>query len=102
MLSTYTVIISGRQCSRTTCIYPGLCFQHFRAKHNLKLAPSKVPGAGLGLYTLKAIQPFRKITNYTGKMMSEKDWTNNPSDYGVGWDNNQILDARSTQDAIGR
>jgi hypothetical protein len=79
-----------------------MCWQHYQSRHHLKLAPSRIANAGLGLYTTRAIQRYKKIANYTGKMMTDDEWTADPSDYAVQWDDNKVLDARSTQDAIGR
>ena len=42
------ITAKGTRCSRTTCIYPGMCCQHFKARNGLKLAPSNIPNAGLG------------------------------------------------------
>ena len=92
----------GTRCTRTTCIYPGMCYQHFQARNGLKLAPSGIPNAGLGLFTTRAFQPFRKIAAYTGDIVSDDEWLEDPSDYGVDYDSDHTLDARSTQSGIAR
>jgi hypothetical protein len=56
----------------------------------------------LGLFTTKSVTPYRKIADYTGEIWSDDDWEENPSAYGIQYDNTHTLDARSTQDAIGR
>jgi hypothetical protein len=96
------ITAKGTRCTRTTCIYPELCFQHFRVRYGLKLAPSNLPAAGLGLFTTRPISRNRKIADYTGDIWSDDDWAEDPSDYGVQYDENHTLDARSTQSAIGR
>ena len=93
---------NGGRCTRTTCIYPGLCWQHFRAKNGLKLAPSQILNSGLGLFTTRPVQPYRKIADYTGEIWNDADWANSPSDYGIQYDEDHTLDARSTQDGIAR
>ena len=92
----------GTRCSRITCIYPKYCFQHFRAKKGLRLAPSNIPGAGLGLFTTRAFQPNRKIAPYSGTLFDNASWEEDKSDYGVKYSEDQVLDGRSTQDGIAR
>lgn len=92
----------GRRCTRNTCIYPKYCWQHFRSLKRLKLAPSNIPEAGLGLFTTRSFQPLTTIAKYTGNIFSNEAWAESPSDYGVQYSNDTVLDARSTQSAIGR
>ena len=90
------------RCTRSTCIYPGMCFQHFQARNGLKLAASNIPNAGLGLFTTRAIQPYRKISDYTGNIVPDDEWVQNQSAYGVQFDKDHTLDGRSTQTGIAR
>ena len=96
------ITTKGTRCTRNTCIYPGECFQHFQMRHGLKLAPSRIPNAGLGVYTTKRIPPYTKIADYTGRIISNTAWELDSSDYGVKYDSKHTLDARETQDGLGR
>ena len=60
-------------------------------------------GESLGLFTNKAIPKGAKVCDYTGKMVTTKEWNDGgEGDYGVQMNKNQVLDARSTQTALGR
>lgn len=98
-----TATTSKRQrCSKSTCIYPGLCRQHFIQRHGLKLAPSSIPNGGWGLFTTKEFPANSKIADYTGNIVSTREWNRNQSSYGASLGPNRVIDARSTQSGIAR
>jgi len=69
----------------------------------LYLSKSGIPKSGLGLYTMKAIPKGAKICDYTGKLVSAKAWNDGgEGEYGLHINKNTVLDARSTQSALGR
>ena len=92
----------GRQCSRSTCKYSNLCWQHTQSQLQLKIAPSGIKESGDGLFTLKAIKKGETVTPYEGKLMTTTEWKQNPSEYGIQITKNYVIDARSTQSGLGR
>lgn len=61
---------TGAQCSRSTCKYLPMCYQHLRIELGLKIAPSEIPGAGYGLFTTRARRRDEKIVAYIGEQLS--------------------------------
>ena len=62
---------SGDDCKRRTrrSVY---CWQHLQALSNLRIKPSNIPGAGLGLWT--GPKPFKKnvtVAEYTGPVVRD-------------------------------
>ena len=93
----------GGRCSRNTCKYFDMCWQHTRANKGLYLAESSIPGSGTGVFTLRAIKKNAKIADYTGQLVSNQGWNDGGTgDYGVQLNKREVLDARSTQTALGR
>ena len=59
----------------------------------LYLSKSNIPKSGMGLFTNKAIPKGAKVSDYTGKMVSTKEWNDGgEGDYGVQMNKNQVLD----------
>ena len=56
----------GARCRRNVIKGLDRCWQHTRSELGLKIAPSGVPGAGLGLFTLRARKRGDHICNYLG------------------------------------
>ena len=94
---------SGARCKRKTCIYAAYCYQHTRSILGLYISQSSIPNSGLGLYTAKAIKKGKKVADYTGVIVGTKAWNEGgEGDYGVQLNKREVLDARSTQTALGR
>ncbi len=93
---------NGKPCSRTTCKYSNLCWQHTQTQLKLKIAPSGIKKSGDGLFTLKPIKKGETVTSYEGKLMTTSDWKKNPSNYGIQITKNYVIDARDTQSGLGR
>lgn len=96
----------GSQCTRRTCKYQGMCWQHSQLRRGLKIAPSTIPGADDGLF---ATQEFKKgdiVCTYAGnehKMtVAQYNATEGPHDYGFQHRSNFVYDGRSTQSGMGR
>ena len=66
----------NRQCKHTTS-KGTLCWQHLKAQKGLRIKESKIPSAGLGLFTTKFIPVGAIICKYTGDLVIEQD-----PDYG--------------------
>jgi SET domain-containing protein len=93
---------SGGQCTRRTCKYPALCWQHTKYEKGLVIRPSRIVGADSGLYADKDFKRNQKITEYTGDEKSLDDYNADDSGYGFEYRAGRIIDARSTQSALGR
>ena len=93
---------SGGQCTRRTCKYPALCWQHTKYEKGLVIRPSRIVGADSGLYADKDFKRNQKITEYTGDEKSLDDYNDDDSGYGFQYRTGRIIDARSTQSALGR
>jgi SET domain len=71
---------NGLQCSRTTTIGCGYCWSHMRTQKHLKIAPSKIPNAGLGLFAYNPkkgpneiiFKSNTKITDYDGEVVTKE------------------------------
>jgi hypothetical protein len=92
----------GTRCKNMTCIYPEFCAVHTRALQDLVLKPSKIKDGGKGLFTTRDIAKNERISQYTGKIVTQKDYDKEPSYYGVAIPKGMILDAASTQSGIAR
>ena len=63
----------------------------------LALKLSHIPGAGKGLFTLKATPRNGNIARYTGGVKTLAQYNANPSGYAVPINRNRVVDATSTQ-----
>ena len=93
---------NGQRCKRRTCVYAKYCSQHARSILGLYLAKSGIPNSGRGLFTSRQIEKNSRICDYTGLLMNLNDYINDKSYYGISITKDLILDARSTQSALGR
>ena len=63
---------SGARCTRPVAQGLRTCFQHREGKHGLRVGPSKIPGAGKGLFSTRAFKKNELISpGYTGEKVSE-------------------------------
>ena len=92
----------GPRCKKTTCIYSEFCPSHTKVLFDLALKPSGIPGAGKGLFTTVEIPKNRNISRYTGKIKTTAAYNANPSGYAVSISKGRVIDAASTQSALGR
>ena len=60
---------SGNRCKNRTC-RGKLCWQHLKKRDSLRVKPSGIQGAGMGLFTTKPFKKNEKIVDYTGERMS--------------------------------
>lgn len=93
---------NGNQCSRTTCKYPALCWQHSKTQAGLKIAPSRIPGAGQGLFATREFKKGQTICLYGDVNTTSEEYEENQSGYGVQYSRDEVADAASTQAGIGR
>ena len=92
----------GTRCKLRTCLYSEFCHAHTKQLFDLALRASHIQNSGKGLFTLKAIPNNANIANYTGDGKSLEEYNANPSDYAVAISRGRLIDAASTQSAIGR
>ena len=93
---------NGLRCSRNTCKYSDMCFQHTKQKKGLQVKKSKIKNAGLGLYATKDFQKGQKIADYGGVVVSYSQYEKNPSGYGIHINKKEVLDGKSTQSGLAR
>ena len=92
----------GAQCRNITVIYSEFCAGHTKHLLDLALKPSGIPGAGRGLFTLKAIKKGATIVVYRGERVTQDEYDKHPSGYGVAIPGGMVIDGRSTQSSLGR
>ena len=92
----------GSRCTRNTCKYAKMCWQHAQAATNLKIAKSGIRAADDGLFAMKKIKKGKIIGRYDGKIVTAAAFERHPSDYGVQIPGNRVVDARSTQSSLAR
>jgi hypothetical protein len=63
---------SGRQCKRTTCIDSKYCYAHLRKEDFVVVAPSRIKGAGLGLFAWTD-KKLSEVERKTARPMFVKD-----------------------------
>jgi len=92
----------GAQCTRRTCKYSNMCWQHTKALKGLQIKPSGIPNAGLGLFTSKPFTNNQTIARFGGDIVPYEQYRENPSGYGIHINNRTILDSKSTQSGMAR
>ena len=63
---------------------------------------SKIPGAGLGLFTLEKVRPRERVAIYEGKLLTKEQMLASKSKYIVQVNDKQYLDGADTKYAVGR
>ena len=107
--------VNNRQCARRTCKIAHVCWQHLKSIYHLQVKKSRIPGAGLGLFTTEPIKVRRggtqRIVQYAARNRFTHKLTERAVDdlYGDGlavyvWckNRNECYDARSTQSTNAR
>ena len=59
----------GPRCKRRTS-RTNLCWTHLASEEGLKIKPSRIPNAGLGLFATKDFQIRKPVAPYTGRHIS--------------------------------
>ena len=65
---------TGARCKRRTARSP-YCWTHLEKEQHLRIKPSQIPGAGMGLYTTVARPAHRMIAPYTGRHVTRPEDT---------------------------
>lgn len=90
--------VKGTRCSRTTCKMLPFCAQHTKSELGLVIKPSRIPGAGLGLFTAPdvTIQKDEAIAPLRGQEISKEELDRRYGDftapYGVTLNKGKIED----------
>lgn len=66
----------GQECKRTSCMDSKYCFQHLQSVYGVKIAPSKIPGAGSGLFATRDFARGAKIAPLGGRKISQETFEN--------------------------
>ena len=97
---------TGARCKRRTA-RTHLCYAHLEKEQHLRIKPSNIPGAGMGLYTTVARRAHRMVAPYSGEYVT-KPRDNYGGDYVVSLNSPpdappyKYVDARKTTDGAGR
>lgn len=98
------------RCSRRTCKYGPLCWQHTQTRQGLEVKKSHIPGAGLGLFAKKEIPARQKIATYGGEILTQRQLDqrypgrNTLAQYALetGENTHKFVDARATNSGVAR
>lgn len=104
---------SGTRCKLRTCKTGPYCWIHTESLSHLRVLPSHVPNAGLGLYAMKrkahnneiVFKKDDKITDYKGRILTNAQYlplTNAQTTYVIQTSNNKYINANRTNDPVGR
>lgn len=106
---------AGGRCLLITCTTGPYCWIHTRTEMNLRVKPSKIKNAGLGLYVDKpgvkkgkvVIKKNHKVCDYTGpiktKNQIEKKYPGNKlAKYAIPIHNGYYIDPIYTNSGVGR
>ena len=89
---------AGERCKRRTCMRKDYCFQHLRIDKKLELKSSGLPGGGRGLFSLERKMKGSFVADFTGRIVPR----GGEQPYALYWNRQNVLNADSTQDAVGR
>jgi hypothetical protein len=93
---------NGRQCQRRTG-KTDLCYQHLEKEYHVKVRPSQIPNAGMGLYTTIARRPGQNIAPYSGQVIvNPRDDEGSPYALQVKKHPPTLIDAERTNTGAGR
>jgi hypothetical protein len=102
---------TGRQCRLRTCATARFCWIHTRAgrppNHGLRVKPSTIPNAGLGLFAAVDIPADTVIAYYRGQRLTRKQLDrrygrHHQGDYVIKIRPNVYIDACNTQSTVAR
>ena len=94
---------SGARCKRRTA-RTQYCYYHLEKVEHVKIKPSKIPGAGMGLFTTIKRPAHRLVASYSGELVSRKK-NDYGGDYVIQLSNKppyKYVDGRKTSSSAGR
>ena len=91
---------SGNRCRNRTC-RGKLCWQHLKRDSGLRVKPSQIAAAGMGLWTTRRFKPNEKIGNYTGERITKQQMlarypNNKRGEYVLCPNNGYCIDGKKT------
>jgi hypothetical protein len=92
---------NGRRCGRRTG-KTNLCYQHLQRDYSVKIKPSGIPGAGMGLFTTVRRNRGSNIAPYTGDLIVGDDDYGGPYVLQVKRNPPTFIDARRSNSGAGR
>ena len=97
----------GRRCTRRTCKYADMCWQHVRSLYGVRIAASTLPDAHDGLFATRDFQEEEVIVFYGDPNQNQwlDQWQEQGlthTDYWLPANADLVRDARSTQSGLGR
>lgn len=88
--------LSGNLCSKTTQKFYGVCSVHAKTALGLRVAKSKIPNAGLGLYNCKTRKKDDIIVPYIGELLTTnqlmKRYGSSTAPYAVEEQDGYVID----------
>ena len=95
----------GTRCRKRTC-RSGLCWLHLKRDEGLRIKPSSVPGAGLGLFATEDFSRTDNIAPYTGEQLTraavEQRYGDERGEYVLCRDSKRCIDSRATNSSAAR
>ena len=71
----------GTRCTRNTCKYLPMCFQHLRKEMGLVVKPSLIPAAGLGLFAAQEFDKGSWVAPVDGERLSKQQLDDRYDDF---------------------
>ncbi|MBU3741928.1 MAG: SET domain-containing protein [Candidatus Kapabacteria bacterium] len=95
------------RCAKNTTITHPYCGKHTAEVLGLRVAKSRVPNAGLGLYAVRTFKKGEHIVEYTGQRMSIEDYDakyaqDGLGSYGIEVNADTVIDAAKTSSSVAR
>ncbi len=87
----------GTRCKRRTCRTSEYCYQHLEKIKGLRVKPSNIPKAGMGLFTTKQRKKGSTVARYTGTVATKPKGL-----YSVALPKHTFMNSTSSQNAVGR
>lgn len=97
----------GVRCKTICTLTHPYCEEHTETELSFRVAPSTVPFAGLGLFTLKKIKKGEVALLYEGEKLTVEQYNKRydnegHGEYGMTLGETHVIDARKTSSGLGR
>ncbi|MBC7488608.1 MAG: SET domain-containing protein [Cytophagaceae bacterium] len=97
----------GQRCKHITVVTHPYCEEHTRSELGFWVAQSTVPNAGLGLFTDRKYKRGDTVLEYSGEVITTKQYNERYVDFGYGeygmtLGTRRVIDARKTSSGLGR
>ena len=96
---------SGQRCRKRTCRGP-VCWMHAKSQHGLRVKPSQIQNAGLGLYATKRLAKNARIAPYMGEPQTraqvKAQYGTDTGQYVLCRSNNECFNASKSNASLSR